>query len=294
MRSLLILLLLCPAVFAAEPPLPLPDLTRGGVIELEAGDYEATGDYSPRPNRPLVLRGKGPGITRIKLTGKAQSFLKIAGRVNDGKLTRNSRWILSNLTIDGDDREAHGVILENASAGIIENVIFEDFKGSAMTAEASWDCYFSNVRFVRSGTKDHPAFLAKDATTDPPTRTNVNNFVFVGCIWENHNGTHLYIGSGATKNRFLGCKWHGKLPTPSPDDHIHCAGTDNAWASCNFTNCGGSQIVMLKGAQDNSFAGSHIGNSQRYGIELNGTENNLEGIVWTKAGGRNRLGDVKR
>lgn len=292
MRCLLAVLLLSSSTLAAEP-LPLPDLTQGGVIELEAGEYEATGDYSPRPGRPLVLRGKGPGITKIKLAANAESFIKFAGRINDGKLTRNARWILSNLTLDGDDREARGIVLEDATSGIIENVTIQDFKGSAMTAEASWDCYFSNVRFVRSGTKDHPAFVAKDATTDPPASSNVNNFVFVGCIWENHNGTHLYLGSGSTKNRFLGCKWHGKLPV-TQQDHIHCAGHDNAWASCNFTNCGGTQVVMLKGAHDNSFAGSHIGNARRYGIELNGTVNNLDGVVWSTEGGSNRMGNVKR
>lgn len=272
----------------------LPDLSRGGLVELNEGTYEAVGDYAPPPGRKLVLRGKGVGLTTIKVNG-GSAFLTIAGKVQaTGVLSRNTQWAIEDLTIDGNDLEADGIILQDATGGSMTNVNIQDFKGSAMRAAASWDCYFANCRFVRCGTDERPAWFAADATATPPFSTNVNNFVFVGCIWENNHGVYTHLGVGAIKNRFLGCKWHGVLPSPTRHDHVVCAGSDNAWQGCNFTNGGHSHVVMLKGAADNSFAGCHIGNAKTgYGVELNGTKNDLTGIVWGTIGGKNKLGNWK-
>lgn len=290
MRSVVLLLCLALHVGAEE----LPDLSKGGVIELGAGTYEAVGDYAPPPGRKLVLRGKGVGVTTIVCKG-GSAFLTFGGRLQaTGVLTRNSQWAIEDLTIDGDGLEMDGIILQDATGGSMQNVNVQDFRGSAVRAAAAWDCYFANCRWVRCGREDRPVWYMTDTTENPPFATNVNNMVFVGCVWENNRSTYIHMGRGTTKHRFIGCKWHGQLPTPEAIDHIHCYGYDNAWQGCNFTNCGRSHVVMRAPAADNSFYGCHIGNAKTgYGIELNGTKQDLTGVVWSTTGGRLKLGNTK-
>ena len=286
-------------------------INKGGIVDLPAGVIEISEPLKPPRGAGLVLRGQGPNKTILKVTADMEALFTLEGKISEqGQIGNFHWWEISNLTIDGDGHAADCLRLYVAVLGRMDRVEIKNFKGHAIHARQWWDSMLSDVHFVKCG--DATAEKAAVVLDDPilwkkangelctPTAANCNNISFIGCRWENCPFTMLQLNDYATKNRFVSCKWHGPLAPlnqeqvePPAFDHVQLTGAyDNAFEACNFTNCGGSAIVLRK-SNDNSFYGCHIGNSREYGIRVEGSRRPDEaGITWSTIGGKNRKGNI--
>jgi hypothetical protein len=254
------------------------DITKGGVYHLDRGTFELKTDGPLKPNNYLTIRGSGMGLTKI------YGDLDLLGT---DKVMFNL-FELSGFTLFGS------VNMDRCFAGSMERVtIREPASGTCVRMRESYDNHFSFVHFIRA---THGLIMQDAVNTGTVKNGNCNNNTFLNCRWENNVGDSLIMGLGATKNRLIGCKWHGLLPTPSPTgDHIVMYGCyDNMLHGFNITNGGRSGIVMRNHGQwpcrDNSIFG-HIGNCRGWGID--GVLGNKINVVWSSVYGANRLGNSR-
>ncbi len=308
-------LLLSSAIFAQDIS---DNLANGGSIVLPEGEYTLTRQVSPPIGKGLVLRGMNPSKTRL-------TFSDGAGIVLSGTAARNfNTWDISGLTLEGANHTATALTLNNATQGRLDRVVFQNFKGAAIDATVWWDSLVIGCDFSNCG---NVAYLnPQDGSIDPPVPDpaksmpavwlrnangagrNCNNLTFIGGRFEANPWVSLRIGGPVVDamgspvlnparsrvNRFLSVKFHSTLPTPTPFDHVWLQSCDDcSFNACNFTNCGGSAVVMTD-CSDNDFTGSHIGNSRRWGIEVHACPSFdvRQGVIWSSAGGRNKLGNL--
>jgi parallel beta-helix repeat protein len=269
----------------------LPDLSKGGVIKLQAGVYEMTKPVNL--TKSLQLSGEGEGVTRIvaspELEGSMLSFSQYGHRLI-GFVT------IKDLTLEGN-RTCGGIYLENVVRSRFDRVETLHCDTGLYCVQV-WDSTLTDCVWDRCGvapTADDPmgkpvvvladarAWKNYDGTPYlPPTEggnTNNNNLNFIACAWDNNAGISLWLGKLATKNRFLSCKFHGELPDPVNCSHIELHGAfANVITACNITNGGGTGIVLDK--SDGNVITSNLISGQRGGGIKNLGKNNVISGNW--------------
>jgi parallel beta-helix repeat protein len=280
-------LLLCRFAQAADK---LPDLSAGGVVHLPEGTFELSAPVLL--NKSLQLSGEGPGVTTIKLpapgTEAAKAFTDYALSIKTygHKLVG---WVtVSNLTLDGNGNECGAMRWENVVRANCTRLEVTRFGGSALYFVQVWDSTFIDNVYDKCGNAelgrpvvvlaDSRPWQNPDGTPYVPAtgagNTNCNNLSFWGCAWDNNAYTSLWLGSRATKNRFLSCKFHGELPTPVPCNHIELHGSfANIVNACNITNGGGIGIVLDNSG--NNVVTSNLISGQRGGGIKNAGKGNI-------------------
>jgi hypothetical protein len=291
------------------------DISKGGLIELPEGVFEIDSPTVLNDiTKGLTLIGKGRQRTILKVTRDLHApVLTLNGSVANGKLRTFHYWSIQNLTLDGGNFISDALDINIAILGLIQGVEIIRFKGHALKAAQLWDTNIIDTAFAQSGDANqdksvilldnHKLWKRPDGKDSSPFDSNCNNNNFSLCRLDNNNYVIVRIGTFATKNKFLGCKFHGHIEGPEVDhtfappyNHIEMNGAfDNFVNNCNLTNCGASGAVLIN-SHCNSFTGSHINNCLKYGIELvNSLDLDTSGVVWGRAGVSNtcRLGNIK-
>lgn len=265
----------------------------GGVIDLPEGVIKVTRGFTPPGNKPFVLRGKGMGVSIIHLAadlGDDHPLFKLAGNTNGGIINASSRHAFHDLTIRTDEpdgqrapgRKATAVHLWLTFATRFDRVEIIGFNGPGIRATSMWDGCFTDVHIARCGRPDDGLaalhlddiinFANPDGTPIPGPASwgACNNNHFLGCRFENGSGLLAYLGKTATKNQFMGCKFHGQLPAgggPSaPFDHVEVVGFGNSFIGCNLVRAGANGFRLQPTAHGTIITACTLQHNQGFGI----------------------------
>ncbi len=265
------------------------DIDKGGYIELPEGEILI--DHSIKL-KSLHMVGKGAGRTRLVASKDLDGpMFDISGFISTNPVTgaqtlQNAVNItIRDLSIDGNNHIGTGLRLRHVVDSRLDRVKILGWQGHGILAESMWDTVFTDVIVARCGTPDFHAIHLADifqvlGTDGKPLMSGpvevwatCNNNHFFGCRIENSPGVLTYLGKFATKNQFIGCKWHGQLNQASPSlsspyDHILIEGYGNTISGCNLVRSGKTGIRLQDGAHGCVIIGNTIQNCDEYGIYI--------------------------
>lgn len=185
----------------------------GGLITLPAGIYETNGLVI---NKPLTIEGSGSGSV-IKMTGNKGYLISIVKGKYLNDEGQNHHVVLKNLNLDGSARgQSIGAIsIENVDQSTFENLIIENFNGSAIHIErAVRESVINNIHARYCGNINQPVFDIGQRVKGEATNNIYLSDIFIDYSF----GTDLYIGSAADVERAVRRVFanhvfiHGPLP----------------------------------------------------------------------------------